>query len=68
MGFFVLVVFSKSHSPYCRASKVLFNGMGASYFVIELDKVGELMIALRLHVPILTIERTAPKSKTLSKA
>jgi glutaredoxin 3 len=30
--------------------------MGASYFVIELDKVGELMITLRLHVPILTIE------------
>ena len=47
---------------------MLFNGMGASYFVIELDKVGQLMIALRLHVPILTIERTAPKSKTLSKA
>lgn len=34
-------VFSKSYCPYCRASKTLLSEMGAKFYVIEMDQVGE---------------------------
>ena len=35
-------VFSKSWCPHCRASKALLSEMGAKFYAIELDQVGEL--------------------------
>jgi glutaredoxin 3 len=35
-----LVVFSKSYCPYCKSSKALLTGIGAPYFVLELDQIG----------------------------
>ncbi len=34
-------VFSKSYCPYCRATKALLSELGAKYYAIELDQVGE---------------------------
>lgn len=39
-----LAVFSKSYCPYCRATKSLLTEMGAKYYTIELDQVGELYL------------------------
>ncbi|KAI0532007.1 putative glutaredoxin [Xylaria digitata] len=36
-----VAVFSKSYCPYCKASKNLLDGLGAKYFLIELDQVGD---------------------------
>lgn len=37
----ITAVFSKSYCPYCRATKALLTEMGAKYYAIELDQVGE---------------------------
>lgn len=34
-------VFSKSYCPYCRATKSTLSELGAKFFVLELDQVGE---------------------------
>lgn len=36
-----LAVFSKSYCPYCKATKQLLSSVGAQYYAIELDQVGE---------------------------
>ncbi len=36
-----VAVFSKSYCPYCRATKQLLSEMGARFYAIELDQVGE---------------------------
>jgi glutaredoxin 3 len=36
-----VAVFSKSYCPYCRATKALLTEMGAKYYSIELDEVGD---------------------------
>lgn len=41
---YALAVFSKSYCPYCRATKILLTEMGAKYYTIELDQVGELSL------------------------
>ena len=41
---YVLAVFSKSYCPYCKATKSLLTELGAKYYTIELDQVGELLI------------------------
>jgi hypothetical protein len=79
-----VVVFSKSYCPYCKASKALLNEKGAKYFLMELDQVGTLTLPLimetlfaalgscpafvRPHANSLLPQRTAPLSKTHSKA
>jgi len=39
-GVIGIVIFSKSYCPYCRASKETLTEAGATFFVVELDKVG----------------------------
>lgn len=39
-GFIGIAIFSKSYCPYCRASKETLTEAGATFFVVELDKVG----------------------------
>jgi glutaredoxin 3 len=41
-----VVVFSKSYCPYCRATKSLLDEKHAKYFSMELDQVGEFLLAL----------------------
>eukprot|EP00934_Nitzschia_sp_Nitz4_P006349 Nitzschia sp. Nitz4//scaffold3_size479765//367779//368231//NITZ4_000153-RA/size479765-processed-gene-1.482-mRNA-1//1//CDS//3329550917//6339//frame0 len=45
-----VVVFSKTYCPYCKATKELFNGLGVSAQIHELDTMGddgpELQMAL----------------------
>jgi glutaredoxin 3 len=36
-----VAVFSKSYCPYCKATKALLTEMGAKFYAIELDQVGE---------------------------
>ncbi|KAF2970717.1 hypothetical protein GQX73_g2776 [Xylaria multiplex] len=36
-----VAVFSKSYCPYCKASKNLLDGLGAKYYLIELDQVDD---------------------------
>uniref|UniRef100_A0A0B6ZB21 Glutaredoxin-2, mitochondrial n=1 Tax=Arion vulgaris TaxID=1028688 RepID=A0A0B6ZB21_9EUPU len=36
-----IVIFSKSHCPYCDDSKTLLNNMGVNYKTVELDKIKE---------------------------
>lgn len=35
-----VVIFSKSHCPFCRAAKTIFDQMGEQYLNVELDKRG----------------------------
>lgn len=34
-----VVLFSKSHCPYCKTAKGIFNNMGVTAKVLELDKM-----------------------------
>lgn len=36
-----VVIFSKSHCPYCDDSKTLLSNMGVDYTAVELDKMKE---------------------------
>ncbi|KAL4874456.1 thioredoxin-like protein [Aspergillus karnatakaensis] len=36
-----VVVFSKSHCPYCSSSKSLLNELGAQFYALELDKIDD---------------------------
>ncbi|BFZ04272.1 hypothetical protein BsWGS_07311 [Bradybaena similaris] len=36
-----VVIFSKSHCPYCEDSKTLLSNMGVDYTAVELDKMKE---------------------------
>ncbi|PUU72990.1 thioredoxin-like protein [Tuber borchii] len=36
-----VAIFSKSYCPYCRVSKETFTEAGATFFVVELDKVDD---------------------------
>jgi len=46
----VIAVFSKSYCPYCRETKSLLSELGAKFYTIELDQVGEFTWIVELKV------------------
>ncbi|KAH0607057.1 uncharacterized protein H6S33_003045 [Morchella sextelata] len=36
-----VAVFSKSYCPYCKASKETLSGLGAKFYVLELDQIDD---------------------------
>jgi glutaredoxin 3 len=45
-----IAVFSKSYCPYCRATKSLLTELGAKFYTIELDQVGEFTSIVELKL------------------
>mmetsp|Transcript_1071 Transcript_1071/g.1225 ORF Transcript_1071/g.1225 Transcript_1071/m.1225 type:complete len:126 (-) Transcript_1071:25-402(-) len=54
-----VMVFSKSYCPYCRATKQIFNNIGAKFKVLELDEV-ENGSAIQAALLEMTGQRTVP--------
>ncbi|KAH0548266.1 hypothetical protein GP486_008031 [Trichoglossum hirsutum] len=59
----ILAVFSKSTCPYCRAAKSLLREKGASFHVVELDQVANVIDdgpEIQAALAELTGQRTVP--------
>ncbi|KAF9885485.1 hypothetical protein FE257_012812 [Aspergillus nanangensis] len=54
-----VAVFSKSHCPYCKASKSLLTELGAKMNVVELDKIDD-GAALQAALLEISGQRTVP--------
>ncbi|KAI5853483.1 putative glutaredoxin Grx1 [Tricharina praecox] len=54
-----VAVFSKSHCPYCRASKTTLSELGAKFYVLELDQIDD-GAELQEALAELTGQRTVP--------
>ncbi|EED19997.1 glutaredoxin Grx1, putative [Talaromyces stipitatus ATCC 10500] len=54
-----VVVFSKSYCPYCKATKSLLSGLGAPYYVLELDQVDD-GAAIQDALEEITSQRSVP--------
>ncbi|XP_035766651.1 glutaredoxin 2 [Neolamprologus brichardi] len=58
-----VVIFSKTTCPYCKMAKNVFNEIGATYKVIELDEHNDgrsLQEALAQMTGAKTVRRTSP--------
>ncbi|KAF8945740.1 hypothetical protein BGZ47_002075 [Haplosporangium gracile] len=54
-----IVVFSKSHCPYCTKAKALLSQHGVKVFILELDDVDD-GTAIQAYLQTLTGQRTVP--------
>jgi len=55
-----VVIFAKTHCPYCKKVKNLFETLSVNYYAVELDTMGERGVEMQATLAEMTGQKTVP--------